>query len=97
MKDLILISSIGGDSFSLPGNCVITCDDAHAQRMLDAGLARELEQGEPTEEQLANRHSFVVESRSVVEPVKEVEAEPKTEPEPVAEPAPRTRRRRNAT
>jgi hypothetical protein len=93
MKDLILISSIGGDSFSLPGNCVITCDDAHAQRMLNAGLARELEQGEPTEEQLANRHSFVVESRSVIEP----QAEPRIEPEPVTEPAPRTRRRRNAT
>lgn len=59
MRDLVLLQSLGGDDFSLISNQLVECDDAEADRLVEAGYARELTEDEPTSIQLKTKFSFV--------------------------------------
>lgn len=56
---LILLTSLAGDSTSIAAHTLINTDEATAAKLLEHKFARELKKHEPTEEQLSKAVDFV--------------------------------------
>ena len=59
MIQLILLTSLAGDSTSIASNTLINTDEPTSKKLLDNKMARQLKKHEPTEEQLSKAVDFV--------------------------------------
>ncbi len=112
MKSVILLAPLGGSHFSLQAEQLVDCDDAEADRLIEAGNARELMPDEPTALQKARRFDMKAASARAteiddklglpVEPVKNVvdedadDFDDESTEDPKPQPARRSRPRRRA-
>jgi|688.fasta_scaffold664694_1 hypothetical protein len=86
MRSVILLQSLAGSTFCHNAGTLLECDSVEAERLIEAGIARELLSGEPTELQKATK------GRMVPEPVG---ASPGS-PEPQVPPPEQPKRRRRS-
>jgi hypothetical protein len=59
MIQLILLTSLAGDSTSIAAHTLINTDEPTAAKLLEHKFARQLKKHEPTEEQLSKAVDFV--------------------------------------
>jgi hypothetical protein len=85
MRSVILLQSLAGSAFCLNAGTLLECDPVESERLIDAGIARELLPNEPTELQqmLAGRMVAPVSQTTSNEsqPVFPVANEPQPEPQ----------------
>ena len=67
MKSVILLAPLAGSHFSLQAEQLVDCDQAEADRLIEAGNARELLADEPTSMQKARRFDMVAASAKATE------------------------------
>ena len=104
MRSVILLQSLAGSAFVLNAGTLVECEDTvEAERLIDAGIARDLLSSEPTELQEATKGHMVVDRSAdpvpaVVPSVPVSQTDP-NEPQTVSpvtnEPQPKPRRRRS--
>jgi hypothetical protein len=59
MVQLVLLTSLAGDSTSIASHTLINTDEPTAKKLLDNKFARKLQKHEPTDEQLSKAVDFV--------------------------------------
>jgi hypothetical protein len=103
MRSVILLQSLAGSTFCHNAGTLLECDSVEAERLIEAGIARELLSGEPTELQKATKgRMFVAEPKTESQAPQDaipVSQTPPNDPQtisPIAnEPQPKPRRRRS--
>ena len=105
MRSVILLQSLAGSAFCFNAGSLLECSESEAERLIDAGIARDLLSNEPTELQTLTLSRFPIvadrsadHSSAVTVPVSPTPSnDPKTV-SPIAndpQPEPRPRKRRS--